>query len=234
MASCVGNNTLDPYQSVIDAVNKGVVTLENQADFIQPYIDQFDAIAATITTPTLPSALNAALNQFTADAICASKTDLEPINDLVGDCLLEATASVKRYIKNIMYNIEDGISLVTDLITLPEGVLFTYYQRIRGLADNIKDLVTGLNNKISCVPPTGGYQSQIDDINTKINDVLDDLRLDVDGSFDPDTFLTGLASDLADNVKSYTTRADDLQDEIMDNISSTVDLTAAVNPKRYF
>jgi len=231
-----GNNTLDPYQSIIDGINKGVATLEKQAGIIQPVIDEFDDIADAITTPTLPSALNVALNNLTAEAICASSTDLEPLNDLTADCLLEAAAAIKRYTKNIKSNLEEGTKLIVDIITLPEGVLFTLFQKIRGLADDIKDLVTALNNKIECISLSDSaieYQSQIDDINDKINDVIDELRLSDDGSFDADTFLADLGTDLQDNIKAYQTKVDDVQGEIETSIAA-VTTSSTVNPKSYF
>ena len=114
-----GNQILDPFQSIVNALNKTTTSLENAANFIEPVIAVFDSIAASITIPTPTSTLNQALNQFTADAICASKTNLAPINQLTADCLYEATAAVKRYLKDILSNIEDGISLIHDLITLP-------------------------------------------------------------------------------------------------------------------
>lgn len=231
-----GNNTLDPYQSIIDGINKGVATLEKQAAIIQPIIDEFDAAADAITTPTLPSALNVALNNLTADAICASTTDLEPLNDLTSDCLLEATAAIKRYSKNIFENLEEGTKLIVDIITLPEGGLFTLFQKTRGLATDVKDLVTALNNKIQCVSLSDSavvYQEQIDDINSKMDDVIDNLRLSEDGSFDPDVFLSNLSTDLQDNVKAYGEKATQVKEEIEQSISNTIG-SVTTNPRNFF
>lgn len=234
MANCdAGNNTLDPYQSLIDGINKTVTTLESQADFIIPLVDAFDLVVASITEPTLPSAMTLALNKFTADAICAASTDLQPINDFVADCLTEAMSAVKRYLRNIYSNIDDGIDLITDLVTLPEYGLFKYYQKINGLADNIKDLITAIDNRIECISDES-YDDQIDAITTRVNDVIDYLRLESDGSFDADTFLADLSGDLQTNMKAYATKAANLKTEIEANISSTVDLTASVLPKRFY
>lgn len=234
--SCNNNiQVLDPYQSTINGLNKTVASLENAADFIQPTIDLFDNAADAITTPTLPSALNLALNQFTADAICASKTDLEPINQLTADCLYEATAAVKRYLKDITSILEEGTKLIVDIITLPEGLLFTYFQKVRGLTTDIKDLVTAVNWRIECVAlKTPNYDDQILGIETRVNDVIDQLRLNSDGSFDSDTFCQNLSSALKDNVQAYETKVDNLQTEIQQTISDTIDLSVNVNPKRYF
>lgn len=236
MSNCSGGQqVLDPYQSIINGLNKTAASLENAAAFIQPTVDAFDVISDSILTPTLPNALNAALNQFTADAICASKTDLEPINQLTADCLYEATAAVKRFLKDILSNIGDGILLINDLITLPEGILFTYFQQIWGLTTDIKDLVTAINWRIECVAlKTPDYEDQILGIETRVNDVLDELRLDTDGSFSAPVFCKNLSAPLKANMEAYETRAQNLKQEIIDNISSTVDLTVVVNPKRYF
>jgi hypothetical protein len=141
MACNNGNQVLDPYQSIMNGLNESVTALENAANFVQPTIDLFDSAVDAITTPTPAGALNTALNQFTAEAICASKTDLEPINQLTADCLYEATAAVKRYLKDIVGILEEGFfwlkliidimtKLIIDIMTLPEGVLFTYFQKM--------------------------------------------------------------------------------------------------------
>ena len=235
MACNNGNQVLDPYQNIINGLNVSAKALENAADFIQPTIDLFDAASDAILTPTLPTALNHALNQFTADAICASKTDLEPINQLTADCLYEATAAVKRYMKDILNNIGDGILLVNDLITLPEGILFTYFQQIWGLTTDIKDLVTAIDWRIECVAlKTPDYNDQILGITTRVNDVIDQLRLDTDGSFSAPVFCKNMTAPLKANMEAYETRANDLMKEINTNITETIDLSVNVNPKRYF
>jgi hypothetical protein len=236
MAICnTGNQVLDPYQSIMNGLNKTAFGLENAAAFIQPTIDAFDAISDSILTPTLPSALTLALNQFTAEAICASKTDLEPINQLTADCLYEAAAAVKRFLKDILSNIGDGILLINDLITLPEGILFTYFQQIWGLTTDIKDLVTAVNWRIECVAlKTPDYEDQILGIETRVSDVLDRLRLDTDGSFSAPVFCKNLTAPLKANMETYESHANNLIKEINANVSDTIDLSANVVPKGYF
>jgi hypothetical protein len=230
-----GNQVLDPYQSTINGLNKTVTSLENAADFIQPTIDLFDAAADAITTPTPAGALNTALNQFTAEAICASKTDLEPINQLTADCLYEATAAVKRYLKDITSILEEGTKLIVDIITLPEGLLFTYFQKVRGLTTDIKDLITAIDFRIECVAlKTPDYNDQILGIETRVNDVIDQLRLEPDGSFSVDSFCADLSTELTSNIASYDTKVTELQSEIETTVSDTIDLSVNVNPKRYF
>lgn len=235
MACNNGNQVLDPYQSIINGLNESVTALENAADFAQPTIDFFDNAVDAITTPTPAGALNTALNKFTADAICASKTDLEPINQLTADCLYEATAAVKRYLKDIVGILEEGTKLIIDIMTLPEGIVFTYFQQVRGLVGPIKDLVTAIDFRIECVPlKTPDIEDQILGINTRVNDVIDQLRLEPDGSFSVDAFCADLGSDLKANVAAYDTKVTDLQAEIETTVSDTIDLSANVVPKGYF
>ena len=97
--------------------------------------------------------------------------------------------------------------------------------------------ITGINNKIECItsaPDAASYSDQIDDINADLKNVTDNLRLLDDGSFDADTFLAGVATDLKANVLSYSTHTDDLEQEINDNISNTIDSSATVNPANYY
>jgi hypothetical protein len=230
-----GNQVLDPYQSTMNGLNKTITSLENAANFIQPTIDLFDAAVDAITTPTPAGALNTALNQLTAEAICASKTDLEPINQLTADCLYEATAAVKRYLKDIVGILEEGTKLVIDIMTLPEGLLFTYFQKVRGLTTDIKDLVTAVDWRIECVAlKTPDYNDQVLGIQTRVNDVVDQLRLEPDGSFSVDSFCANLSTDLKSNVVAYDTKVTSLKEEIETTVSDTIDLSANVVPKGYF
>lgn len=237
MANCnSGNQTLDPYQSIIDSVNNNIKTLENQSNLIKPFVDLFSSTAID-TIPSPIGDVNSALSKFTADAICATSTDLEPINQLTSDCLNEASSAVRKYLNNIAGNIEDGIDLISDIVSLPEYTLMKLFQKIFGLTGNIKGLIGGIDSKIQCVSLSGSsseYQSQIDDSTDRINSVLNDLKLSSDGSFDSDILLDGLDEDLKTNIKAYEERANSLETEIKTNISSTVDLAATVNPKRYF
>lgn len=230
-----GNQVLDPYQSIMNGLNKNITALENAADFIQPTIDLFDNAVDAVDSPTPAGALNTALNQFTAEAICASKTDLEPINQLTADCLYEATAAVKRYLKDITSVLEEGTKLIIDIMTLPEGGLFTYFQKVRGLTTDVKDLVTVIDWRIECfVLKQPDYADQLLGITTRVNDVIDQLRLEPDGTFSVDSFCSGLSTDLKSNVVAYDTKVQDLQSEIETTIAETIDLSVNVVPKRFF
>lgn len=240
MANCdSGNQTLDPYQTILDNASKITKTLENQAGGILPLVHTFrelgDAFPAEDISPT--SAVNSALDKMTADALCAGKTDLAPINDLAEDCLNDALRGVRKYINDILGNMGDGIDLIADILALPENLLMKLFQKLWSLCDNISGLVDGLDGKIQCVSLSGqedDYQDQIDILNGRINTVTDDLYLSDDGSFNPDKLMGGFQGELKDNIDLYEIRSNEVQADIEDNIKTTVDLTATVNPRRNF
>jgi hypothetical protein len=227
-----GQPTLDPYQSILDASNTAISTLERQRNIIKPFIDAF-SVAAGITPATPSGLFNAAVNQYTAEAICAASTDLAPINNFVGDCLNEAARAVKKFLRDILSIIQKGINLIGSLLGLPENFLLNLFQKIWSLVDGIKGLITGVDFKLKCVSPAS-YKDQVDDLNDRVNGVITDLKLGDDGSFDSDVLLDGVNEDLKNNIKSYETRAQNLRQEIIDNVTNTVDLTTTVNPKRFF
>jgi len=112
---------------------------------------------------------------------------------------------------------------------------FTYFQQIWGATTDIKDLITAIDARIECVPlKTPDIEDQILGINNRINDVVDRLRLEPDGTFSAEAFCANLSSDLKENMLAYETRATDLKAEIEANIASTVDLSANVLPKGYY
>lgn len=238
MANCdSGNQTLDPLQTILDSTNNAIGTLENQARSIKPDVTLFDSIASSISVVSPVATFNNALTKLTAEALCASSTNLAPINDLEEACLNEALKGVKKYISNMLGNIEDGLDLVSEILALPENALMKQYQKLWKLCENIRGLVNGIDSKLQCVilaDKTGEYTDQIEYSQDRVSSVIDDLKLGDDGGFDPDVLMDGLSSDLKTNMISYNTRANDLQTEILNDISSTVDLTASLNPKRKF
>lgn len=240
MSTCQDRNqSLDPLQTIMDESNSKVYTLENQAREILPFVSSFRSIGESFPIGSISSAyvVNNALNEMTAEAICASSTDLAPINDLVQDCLNDALAGVRKYINNILYNIEDGIDAIQDILNLPENGLFKLFQKIWGLCQDIKDLISGIDGKLECVSLSeqgSAYVDQIQDLEDRIGTVTDDLHLADDGGFDPDKLVEGFETDLQDNIQLFNTKSKDLQKEIVTDISNTVDLSATVNPKRFF
>ena len=233
------NQTLDPMQTIINQTESKVNTLETQATGILPSVESFRAIGEGFDPADISSSaeVNSALNEMTAEALCASSTDLAPINDLTEDCLNEAIRGVKRYVNDMLQNMEDGIDLIDDILALPENQLMKLLQKIWKLSDNIKDLIRGIDKKLTCVSLSeqgAEYQDQIDALNDRVDTVTDDLYLADDGSFDGERLTDGFNTDLQDNILAYETRSTNLQGEIVDDISNTVDLTATVNPKNYF
>ena len=237
MACDAGNNTLDPYQILLDAVEKSVATLEKQSRDILPFVTDFRSQGNDLENISDSSTIDAALADFTKEAICASKTDLAPINNFVEDCLNDILRGVNKYVRDMLGNIEDGIDLIQSILALPESALMKLIQKIWRLCDNIVSLVSGIDGKISClsIADVGGdYTGQIEALNTRIGTVTDDLYLDADGSFNHEKLMTGFEQDLQNNLDAYKTRSDNLQSEIRSDVDSTISTVSTVNPKKYF
>jgi hypothetical protein len=240
MANCdSGNQTLDPYQNILDSVDKATSTLELQSKEILPDVNIFtglgDAFPPSSISPS--NVVNDALDQMTADALCAGATDLAPINNLAEDCLNLALSGVRKYLNDMLQNMEDGIDLIADVLALPESTLMKQFQKLWKLCDNITGLIGSLDKKIQCVSlsdQADKYAAQIDALNGRVTQVTGDLKLADDGSFDPDTLMSGFQSELKDNINSYKTRSDNLQKEIQDNVANTVDTATTTTPKRYY
>jgi hypothetical protein len=220
---------------LLDKVDRGIGTLEKQAADILPFVtdfrDQGSAFDPNNLSPT--NAVNAALSAFTKEAICASKTDLAPIDDFIEDCLNDILSMVRKYLNDLLKNIEDGIDLINDLLNLPENTLMKLLQKLWRLCNDIRNLIAGLDRKLQCVVTNdtlGVYTAQVTALQTRIDTVISDLYLADDGSFDVDNLMTGFVSGLQDNLKLFKTRSEELQQEITDDVNDIISVTTT-NPK---
>jgi hypothetical protein len=227
---------IDPFQTILDGLDKKVGVLERQSNSIKPEVDSFrnDALGFDPGDINSSATVNAAMAAWTPESIGAGVTDIAPINDFVEDCLADALAGISRYLKNILGNVEEGVDAVTDLAEKP---LWQALQRIWTLVADINRLISALDIKISCVTNNddlGDYTGQIEAIQDRIDTVIGDLYLADDGSFDVDTITTGINSQLADNMKAFTDRSTQLQEEIRTNVETTVNLPTTLNPRNRF
>ena len=153
MTCQAANQTLNPHQILLDKVDRGLSTLEKQAALILPFVTQFrtDGTAFDPNNLSSTSAVNAAMTAFTKEAICASKTDLAPIDDFTEDCLNDILALVRKYLNDLLGNVEDGIDLIQDILNLPENALMKLLQKLWRLCNDIYNLIAGLDRKLQCV-----------------------------------------------------------------------------------
>jgi hypothetical protein len=179
MTCQAANQTLNPHQILLDKVDRGLSTLEKQAALILPFVTQFrtDGTAFDPNNLSSTSAVNAAMTAFTKEAICASKTDLAPIDDFTEDCLNDILALVRKYINDLLGNVEDGIDLIQDILNLPESALMKLLQKLWKLCNDIYNLIAGLDRKLQCVitnDQQGVYTGQVVALQTRIDTVIDD------------------------------------------------------------
>lgn len=227
---------LNPFETLLDGLDKKVGVLERQSDSIKPEVDSFrnDALGFDPNDINSAATVNAAMAAWTPESIGAGTTDIEPINEFIDDCLADALAGINRYLKNILGNIEDGVDQVQDLAEKP---LWQLLQKIKTLVADINRLISALDIKITCITSNddlGQYTTQVEAIQDRIDTVIDDLYLTEDGNFDVDTLTNGINANLADNMKTFNNRSEVLEQEIQDNVSTTVNLPTTLNPRNRF
>lgn len=236
--TCNQNTSIDPLQNIIDSTTGQINTLEIQSNDIKGVVDSFRSQGTGFDVGSIsPSnTVNIALESLNAEALCATSTDIAPINDLTEDCLNTAFAGIKKYANNILENIENGLDAISELITLPEGGLMKLLQKIERLTENIKDLISGIDKKLQCVSlsqQASEYASQIAALNSRVDQVTGDLYLDDDGSFNSDNLMTGFNANLKSNLDAYRSKAGTVQSEIEQTIASVTGTTTK-NPKRFY
>ena len=104
-----GDKTLDPFQIILDTAEKSINTLETQSRDILPFVTDFRTQGDALEEVSDSSTVDDALSDFTKEAICASSTELEPINNFIEDCLNDALRGVRQYINDMLGNVEEGI-----------------------------------------------------------------------------------------------------------------------------
>lgn len=236
--TCNQNTSIDPLQNIIDSTTGQINTLEIQSNDIKGVVDSFrsQGIGFDVGSISPSNTVNTALESLNTEALCATSTDIAPINDLTEDCLNTAFAGIKKYANNILENIENGLDAISELITLPEGGLMKLLQKIERLTENIKDLISGIDKKLQCVSlsqQASEYASQIAALNSRVDQVTGDLYLDDDGSFNSDNLMTGFNANLKSNLDAYRSKAGTVQSEIEQTIASVTGTTTK-NPKRFY
>ncbi len=231
-------DNLDPYEILLSTLDKNVTGLERQSRLIKPQITSFRTDGLGFTEDISPiNTVNAAMDEYTPEAIKAGPTDIEPINEFINDCLAEAVAGFRRYINNILNTIEDGIDLIDAILALAENLLMKQIAKITKLVNSIQSLISAADTQINCITSLddiGKYTAQVELIENRMDDVIDDLYLADDGSFDEDRLMTGFNVDLKNNIKAFDARSIELQAEIQDNITETVNIPTTINPRNRF
>ena len=232
--------TLDPYANILDNLSRSVTGLEVQRDEVVPEVLGFRTAGLVFPPEDVSprTQVDDALEEFKPEAIKAGVTDVALINDLVDDCYNEAVAAIRRYTNKILGNIENGISRIDEIIALPENLLMEQLQKVWKLTDSIQGLIGAMDSKINCVADSSHaptYIDQIQGIEDRIDEVLDNLKLDpVTGAFDQSILMDGFDIDLSGNLDAYKLRADELQLEIANNILQGTNIPPTVNPKKRF
>ena len=232
--------TLDPYENILDNVNKTVSGLESKAVAVLPDITTYtvNGIAFEDGDISPRNVVDDALLSYTPDAIKAGVTDVALINDLVEDCYNEGLAGIRKYADGILRNIENGISFIDDILNLPENLLMRQQARIRRLTGDVRSLVSAMDLKLQCVtesPLAPSYITKVTQISDRIEDALDLMKLDpVTGAFDTNILTGDFNPDLGLNLGDFNIKTDLLQLEIANNILTGFNKQSTVNPKKRF
>ena len=232
-------DNLDPFEIILGTLDKNVTGLERQSRLIKPEVDSFrtDGLGFNPGDISPSNTVNSALAEYTPEAISAGPTDITPINSFIDDCLAEAVAGFRRYANNILNTMEDGIDLIDAILALAENLLMKQLQKIWKLVNSIQSLISASDLQITCITSKddlGEYTAQVQNIQDRMDQVIDDLFLADDGSFDEDRLVTGFNVDLGNNLKAYKARSDELQNEIQVNIEDTANIPTTINPRNRF
>ena len=231
------NKSLVPNDSMLNGASKKISDLEKQAALIRPTLQGFrdDLLGFTNVSPS--NVVDSALSDFTANSICAGYDDMSGLEKLEAQCLSDALNGLRSYLDDLLQNLEDGMDLISSLLSLPEFNLMKIFQTLSRLMSRFGGLFSSLDVKITCIAnnnPSSHVQSELQSIQDRSDAIFDEFPIDENGQFSSDKLLEGCDPDLKVNMKSFETRSNTLKKEIEANIAKKLNDIGNLNPKRYF
>lgn len=231
------NKSLQSNDSILNKASSKVSDLEKQAASIRPTLNGFrnELLGFTNISPT--SVIDSALADFTADSICAGYDDMSGLEKLKAECLSDALNGIRGYLDDILQNLEDGMDLISSLLSLPEFNLMKVFQKLNRLMSLFGGLALSSDRKLTCIAnnnPNPIQQSELQAMQDRVDAIVDEMPIGDDGKFSSDKLLQGCDPDLKVNMKSFETRSNALKGEIEANVTRKLSGLGNLNPKRYF
>ncbi len=236
-------SSLNPCENINTLVNAKIGELEHYGTLMKSEVEAFrNQLKDYVVPPSVQGAVDAGIAGAVVDDINAGTTALTQIKDFTGTCLDQIYNDARKFANEIDGFVSDSIDDIASFATLPEVDLLSPLKSITSGLETLglEALVSEIDDLLGCLADQGSALGEcldsIDSFNDRIDNVINFLGLEEDGSFDLDGFVSNFAieinTDVIDNVKEMSGKVADLATEAVTNVTNNI--PATVNPASRF
>ncbi len=236
-------SSLNPCDNLNTLVGAKISELEHFGTQMRAEVELFkNQLKDYVVPPSLQAAVDAGIAGAVVDDIGAGTTAITQLRDFAGTCLDQIYNDARKFANEIDGFIADTIDDITSFVGLPEVDLLTPLRGITSALGSLglEALVSEIDDLLGCLAGQGSALNEcldsIDDFNDRIDDVINYLGLQEDGSFDLDAFVTNFSieinTDVIDNVKEMSNKVTELAAEAVTNVTNNIPST--INPASRF
>ena len=215
-------NALESYRDVLDQLANDWIN--DATDFpLENLSDPFDMAQDVV-------------NNLTTTNLGCDEDQVPVVQDYVQDCLNKIRGEVNRKLKNLDRDIggtaQAVLSVAENLLCGSLSDLIAQFEKY-----SLNRLLDAIEKSQICITSSADaakYADQIDDMNDRIDQVLDDLPVDSSGEFDFDKLTDGLDSGLKQNLEIYKTQSEDTLTASRENMLNELGEIGDFNPASRF
>jgi hypothetical protein len=225
--------------SAIRGLESDVAALESYRDVLEKQAYEWinDALGFDLSQLTDSSdMLIDVVEAMTTSNLGCDEDQVPFVQDYIQDCLNKIRSEVVRKIKNLD---RDTAGVAQALLSVAESFLCSSLSDLITLFErySLNRLLDAINTNMNCITSSEDaykYVTEIDDMNQRIDQVLDDLPIDSEGNFDFDTLTEDLAPALTDNIRIYKTQTDSILLASRENMQKQLAVAGDFNPESRF
>lgn len=176
------------------------------------------------------------LGNLTESALGCDEDQIPVVEDYIENCLYKVRREITRAIRNLTSEIAETTG---DVLTVAERLLCKTLQDLIATFDkySLNRLLESIDRNIECITSSDEYYryvDRIDDMNDRINTVLDELPVDSSGNFDFDKLTSTIDSGLKQNLEIYKNQSETVLKNSQANMQKKLADLGDLNPASRF
>jgi len=213
--------------SAIRSLESDVAALESYRDTLETQVqdwinDAFDFDTGLLTDPF--DMAQDVVNNMTTTTFGCDDSQIPQLPDFIQDCLNKIRGELNRKIKNIERDTAGvalaALSVAERFLCSSLSDLISQFERY-----SLNRLLDAIERNQTCIlssKDAATWADQMDDMNDRIDQVIDDLPIDASGNFDFDKLTEGLDSGLKQNLDIYKTQTDSTVNAAKENMEKSL------------
>lgn len=226
--------------SAIRGLMAQVDALENYRDKLNVAANGWinDALDFDATSPITDPAdmlLDCVDNLTTATLGCEA-TDIPQVNDFIQDCKNKLRAEINKKVNDLLWDTavvaETNLAVLERFLCASLADVIALFERY-----SLNRLLDAIYRNQTCITSSedaAEWAAQIDDMNDRIDVVLDDLPVDSSGNFDLGKITEDLSPALQENMEIFNTQANAMNTAATANLQTQLQNIGDVSPSRRF